>query len=45
MKIQGANIFWVMAMMGILALFIRVEPKRERASVIDVKAQELSGTV
>lgn len=35
----GANIFWVMAMMGILALFIRVETKRECASVIDVKAQ------
>ena len=35
----GANVFWAMAVMGILALFIRVEPKRERASVIDVKAQ------
>lgn len=35
----GENVFWAMAVMGIMALFIRVEPKRERASVIDVEAQ------
>ena len=28
----GANVFWAMAAMGVLALFIRAEPKSTRKS-------------
>jgi len=34
-----ANVFWVMAVMGILALFIHVEPDRGQCSVMDTEAQ------
>ncbi|GLT20113.1 3-phenylpropionic acid transporter [Vibrio zhanjiangensis] len=35
----GANVFWAMAVMGIAALFIRVEPSRAQCSAINVETQ------
>ncbi|UUM30434.1 3-phenylpropionate MFS transporter [Vibrio japonicus] len=36
----GANVFWAMALMGVLALFIQVEPKREpRQKVMKAEPQ------
>ncbi|WP_341661705.1 3-phenylpropionate MFS transporter [Vibrio sp.] len=35
----GANVFWIMAAMGIVALFIHVEPYRGQCSVMDTEAQ------
>ncbi|QIA64634.1 3-phenylpropionate MFS transporter [Vibrio astriarenae] len=35
----GSNIFWVMASMGLLALFIHVEPKRKKQQEIETKAE------
>jgi PPP family 3-phenylpropionic acid transporter len=34
----GANIFWAMAVMGVVALFIKVEPQTHRVDLV-VKAE------
>ncbi|WP_104041396.1 3-phenylpropionate MFS transporter [Vibrio hyugaensis] len=34
----GANIFWLMAAMGFIALFIKVEPQNDESNVVDLSA-------
>ena len=34
----GANIFWLMAAMGFVALFIKVDPQRDGSNVVDLSA-------
>ncbi len=34
----GANIFWLMAAMGFVALFIKVEPQNDESNVVDLSA-------
>ncbi|MFZ3510720.1 3-phenylpropionate MFS transporter [Vibrio harveyi] len=34
----GANIFWLMAAMGFIALFIKVEPQNDESHVVDLSA-------
>lgn len=36
----GANVFWVMAAMGFIALFVKVTPVSEESHVIDVAKAE-----
>ena len=34
----GASIFWLMAAMGFVALFIKVEPQNDESNVVDLSA-------
>ncbi|WHP62874.1 3-phenylpropionate MFS transporter [Vibrio harveyi] len=34
----GANIFWLMAAMGFIALFIKVDPQNDESNVVDLSA-------
>ena len=34
----GANIFWLMAAMGFIALYIKVEPQNDESNVVDLSA-------
>ena len=34
----GANIFWLMAAMGFIALFIKVDPQNDESHVVDLSA-------
>ncbi|MDF2154767.1 3-phenylpropionate MFS transporter [Vibrio sp. CAU 1672] len=36
----GANVFWAMAVMGLLALFIKLEPQESQCNVVDLASQE-----